>query len=296
MGITLDELRQTDVSSLSLSKRVEAFYKGTNALRDFAETMIIPVIKGQLKLSDRELAAVGTYYRSFAWIQSLVCLNSRIHFQAVAAAARSLYELQLDLRLIVSDSDGDLVQKFHAFVDVERYRSAKNLVDFVDANPSSSLDIDHQRRLVEIPGKGQAIDDLVEKHWGQTKAGTPNRPSHWSGLDRRSIAKKLGPKYEEKYVDTYSYLSWYSHSGSTGYAGLGVEALESGFGRCHSIAQESFIDSTLALSEVLPLRQGIENLFKIIEDLRLFPGKVIVEEQIKQLDQGTQENQAPDGS
>ena len=280
--ITLDDIRNAEITDLTVNQRVEAFYKGTDAIRDFSEKVIVPVLRGQLGLKDRELAAIGTFYRMYAWVHSMVALNSRIHFQAAATAARSIFELQIDLRLLAADRDGPLVEQFHAFKEVERYRVARNIVEYVD-QARCNLDVEPQRELVSRSGMRQHVDKLIVSNWGRTKAGKPRRPDHWSGLNLKDRVKKLGPKYEEKYYEVYPYLSWYTHPGSTAYAGLSEETLELGFGRCHGIAQQSMIDAMLALSEVIPLKAGIEDLRQILEFLENYPGKVIIEEQIEML-------------
>jgi hypothetical protein len=93
--VTFDELEKADVSDLPVRMRIEAFYKGTDALSQFTESKMIPILKGQINLSYKEKAIVGTYYRMYGSVRSLVAMNRRIHFQGAAAAARSLFELLL---------------------------------------------------------------------------------------------------------------------------------------------------------------------------------------------------------
>lgn len=286
MTVTIADIEAADISDLSVHQRVEAFYKGTNAIRDFAQTMVIPVLNNQLNLNDKELAGVGTYYRAYAFINTMVTLNSRVHFQTVASTCRSLFEIEMDLKLLVNDTDGTMVDRFHAFPEIERYRSAKKLVNFADQSGSSTLNIEPQRNLLNSPDIEQRINSKIEEHWGTDRNGRPNWPKHWSGIaNTRAIAHSLGTEFEERYVDAYSYLSWYIHAGSTGYAGLEAETLEAGFGRCHSIAQRSFLNTTMAISELIPLHAGIQNLNSIVERLGTYTGEVIVEEQIQMLEE-----------
>jgi hypothetical protein len=43
---TLEEILQAEVGQLSVRQHVEAFYKGTDAIRHFAQGVMIPVLQG----------------------------------------------------------------------------------------------------------------------------------------------------------------------------------------------------------------------------------------------------------
>lgn len=287
--VTFDELEKADVSDLPIKKRVEAFYKGTEAVSKFAESVMIPVLRGQLNLTDREQALVGTYYRMYAWIRSMVVMNGPIHFQGAAAASRSLFELLLDLKILATDKSSDSVDKFHAFPEVEKYRVAKNLVSFAAAHPRTTIHaIKKQSNFVNAPGRKQSIDASITKHWGTTGKRKPKHPKHWTGRSVRERARKLAQRYEELYLEVYPLYSWYSHSGSTGYAGLDEKALEACFGLSHRVAQKTFLEATLICAQKMRISSAIEGLRDILDDLRLTPGKVIVEEQLKVLEEDKQ--------
>jgi hypothetical protein len=76
--VTFEELEKADVSDLPTRTRVEAFYKGTDAISQFAQSEIIPILRGQINLSDKEKAIVGTYYRMYAWVALHGC-NEQSH-------------------------------------------------------------------------------------------------------------------------------------------------------------------------------------------------------------------------
>jgi Family of unknown function (DUF5677) len=275
---TLKEIQQAEIGQLSVSQRVEAFFKGTDAVRLFAHDVMIPVLCGQLNLNDRELAVIGIYYRMYLRIQSLVALNSSRHFQTAASETRALFELLLDLKLLAGDSDGSMTAKFHAFTEVDRFRVAKQIVDYNAKHPGSGIDDTHQRNLVTKQGKQQAIDRLASTHWGKTKAGNPQRPNHWSGLTMKERAAKCGSAYEELYIESYPFLNWSVHAGSVNYAGLDKNSIESCFGLCHNIAQRCFLDATAITARIVGVEQAVERFDDILETLRRTPGMVLVEE------------------
>lgn len=289
--VTYDEIEKADVSQLPVRTRVEAFYKGTEKISRFTESVMLPLLKGQLNLSDKEKAIVGTYYRMYAWLRSMVTLNSRIHFQGAAVATRALIELLIDIKTIIADKTGDLVEKFHAFPEVEKFRFAKHLVFFKDTHSGiSDIDISLQRAFINKPGKKQDIEKIVIKYWGRNKKGKPNYPRHWTGKDIKKRAEDLGFKYEELYIKCFPFLSWYVHSGSTGYAGFSEEAIDACFGLSHSIAQEIFLEGTLACAQEMKISEAINKFYKFVEDLRLTPGSFLVQELKKSLEKKNQEN------
>ncbi len=283
--VSLEEIQNAEITDLPVRKRIEAFYKGTHAVTKFAEAVMLPVLKGQFNLNDKEKAIVGTYYRMYLWINSMVVMNSRIHFQGAASAARSLFELLLDIKILAADKTGEMVDKFHAFPTIEKFRVADNLISFCDRyKGKTNLDDSRQRSFINKPGKKQNIEQIIIKNWGENKKGKPNRPDHWTGKKIPERAHAVGFEYEELYVDVYHLLSWHIHAGSTGYAGWDEYAIESSFGHSHGIAQRVFLDATITCAKEMKISSAVEKFYRIIEDLRLIPGRVLIKEQIELLE------------
>jgi Family of unknown function (DUF5677) len=286
---TLEEIQQTEVD-LPVSQTVEAFYKGTDAIKQFAEKCMIPVLQGQLNLDEHERAVTGTYYRMYLSILSLVALNRPCYFQTAASESRRLFELLLDLKLLSGDLDGKLTTKFHAFIEVDRFRVAKQVVEYNDLHEKSKIDDTHHRSLFNAEGKKESINQLIVHNWGTTKAGKPNKPEHWSGLKVKERAKQLGSVYEELYIESYPLMSWSVHAGSGNYAGLDKDSLESMLGLSHRISQNCFLEATILAAKVMKIEQVVEGFKDILEDLRLTPGKVIVAEKARIIDAAKNQN------
>ena len=69
-------------------KRAEAFFRGTEALCNFANKHVVPVLLGILSPNDYERALFDTYYRMQFWLLSLEKLDHPKHFQTVLNAVR----------------------------------------------------------------------------------------------------------------------------------------------------------------------------------------------------------------
>jgi hypothetical protein len=286
---TLEEIQQIEVE-LPVSLTVEAFYKGTDAIKQFAQECMIPLLQGQLNLNDHERAVTGTYYRMYLSILSLVALNRPLYFQTAASESRTLFELLLDLKLLVNDSNGTLTARFHAFTEVDRFYVAKKVVEYNDSHDQSSISDIHQRNLLNTPGKEESIKQLIISHWGKTNTGKPKKPDHWSGLKIKERAEHLGSIYEELYIESYPLMSWSVHAGSSNYAGLEKDSLESMLGISHRISQNCFLEATILAAKVMKIEQVVEGFNDILEDLRLTPGKVIVAETAHIIDSAKNRN------
>lgn len=73
---------------------------------------MVPVLNGQLNLSDKEAAILGTYFRFYLCAKGVLSLNDRRFFQLVASAARTGFELLIDLRSLADDPSGKAVEMF----------------------------------------------------------------------------------------------------------------------------------------------------------------------------------------
>jgi hypothetical protein len=279
--VTLEKLKKAKIK-LPLGKQVESFYKGAHALSQFAESKMMPLLRGQLKPNSKEQGLIVTYYRMWAWLKCMVAMNSSIHFQGAAAAARALFELLLDMELLSRDGTGELVRKFHGFPEAQVFRRAENIVSFTDKyRGKTDIDDTQQRAFIGAKGKRAAILRGVAKVWGTTKKGKPHFADHWSGMSVRRRAETLGLKYRALHVQNYALLSYYVHSGLTGIRGFDEEGILVIFGLSHSLAQKSFLDATIICAREMRLSEAIQGFDRILQEAELAPGKVLMEEQIR---------------
>lgn len=276
-----DELKRIESLEWPLHKKVGAFYSASVTIAKFAEEMIIPVLRGQLDLKVREQAVTGTYYRMYAWMKTLGVLNGPIYHQAVAAGARTLFELMLDLKILAEDTTGDDIKKFLAFPEIEKYRVAKKLTEFREANPAlSDVDTGPMRAFLDVPERAADVVLLQTTYYGTDRNAKPIKPSHWTGKKADQRAREAGKQYESWYVELWSLLSWHMHSGSVGYQGLSEDGMHSLFGLAHRHAQIFFLNGTVLCAEAMKLRPAIESFSAFIDRLERMPGEVIVREQL----------------
>ena len=196
---------------------MRSYYRALHESVDFVEQKIIPILSGQLNLSQKEEAILGIFYRVHALASSLTRLNKKIDFNAVAIVARTIFELLLDLKILASPSlSSHDLKKFRAYAEFARFRSADKLLKFQALNPGIEENAffkgDFRKQFVEASGKRTSVESTVVSLWGKDKNGNPKWPDHSTGRNIRERANECGPLYEQKYLEIYSLLNWYAHS------------------------------------------------------------------------------------
>jgi len=197
-----------------------------------------------MQCSEFEDAIVGLVYRIAACLKSLIKMNHPIDIQAVFAAARTILELTLDVKLLVKDPS--LGPQFHAFVFVERFRAAKAVVDFVDSKFAGDRSkAKAERTFICDSARQQKLEHLCRQFgWSDSGKNRPKRVNHWSGLDLYARAERVGIQYQELYRVYYPLFSWNVHAGAVGVSGISAKGIESGFGVAHTVIQDLVYDAT----------------------------------------------------
>ena len=187
------------------------------SIREFDKLELAGILSGIISPTPRESCFLATYYRTAGIIDSLLLLDNPRHFQAAAMLARSLFELAVDIKL--ADKVPNSWAKMIFFVDVEKLRSARKMIEFAKSNPGRTVDVSLQAEFVTKNEK--RIEHNHGTLWPPKKPSTKlPQLKHWSGLDLSERAKLLGDPFDEMYNFQYPRLSWYSHAGLTGVINL----------------------------------------------------------------------------
>jgi hypothetical protein len=127
-SVEIPELTQHDL--------VSSYYDAVCECVDFVQKQIIPVLNGQLNLSQKEEAILGIFYRMHALTSSLSRLDNKLDFNAVATISRTVFELLLDIKILTLPSlTPTELDKFQSFAKIERFRKASKLLEFQAQNP-----------------------------------------------------------------------------------------------------------------------------------------------------------------
>ena len=276
-----------EIPDISAQELLSSYHEGLKEAVDFVQSKVIGVLSGQINLKQQEEAVLGIFYRTHTLASSLVRLNNKIDFGAVASIARTIFELLLDIKLLSSSKvkRKDL-DRFFAFPEVSRYRTASKIVDLQKNHPelanNSLLNSAERRKFVDEPGKASDIEKKVVLLWGRDSKGKPNWPKYWFGRSIRKHAETFGPWYEQEYLEVYSLLSSYTHGGSSGYSGFSDKALESVYGISLEYARKMYIESLLICSNLFNLKEGIESFTQIVTFLKNAPKQILIDYKLKE--------------
>jgi hypothetical protein len=217
---------------IDLGTMPERCYTMLKSLSEFDKLELAGVIRGLLAKTDRDNCFIGNYYRAKAHIETLLSLKSAKDLQTIAMVARGMFELAVDTKLI--DAVPDSVKKILAFSDVEKLRAARKIVKYKAANPAAAVDASIHGAF--IASEAQRIEAERNVVWPGVKKLT-----HWSGLDLAQRVALLKAPFEEIYEVEYPELSWYVHSGLTGFVNLKAESFNMLAGKQNKLAGECFI-------------------------------------------------------
>lgn len=228
----------------NLREEPARFFSTLTSLNNFDKLEIRNVIRGLLNPTQRDICFTANYYRAFANVESVLALNHVKHVQGIASAARGLFEIAVDVALIDQIPQGP--EKMIAHIDVEKMRSAQAISDFKAANPAAQVDATTFQEFIRL--EGTRIIALRDSLW-------PNRPDvqHWSLLKMQKRVEKLGQPFNELYAVEYPRLSWYIHSGLTGFANLQKESFEFMAGIAFTIAVRSYMALMTAIIDEFEL-------------------------------------------
>lgn len=279
--LDLDVIEAADVTALSIEERAAAFFKGTVSIYRLMEQVVCPVVQGQVGKSDYESAVAGTYYRCTLLLRGLTELNDPAHFQIVNSVARTVFELLLDLKVLVSDPA--MADKYFAFSHVAKFRKATQLKEFLDANP----DVDQTQHLDAIKFASDAKRRVeVERdcilHWGTDRRGNPRWPDHWSGKNIADRANDAGLELAEIYRSQFFLQSYYVHAGPAGVQNLSREALIYTFGLAHRLVQRLAAMATQIVADEFHLFSTDLELLKKLTRVSAAAGFYAVESLLEQ--------------
>lgn len=264
-------------SEIELSTMPERCYTMLKSLSEFDKQEVASIVRGLLTRTDRDNCFIVNYYRAKANVETLLSLKNAKDLQAISMVARGMFELAVDVKLIGVVTDA--VKKIGAFSDVEKLRAAKKIVNFKAANPSATVDVGIYQSFVT--SEGARIDAERNKVWPGVK-----KVAHWSGMDLAQRVALLKAPFDEIYEVEYPRLSWYVHSGPTGFVNLKAETFNmlaahqnKLAGECYIVLLESVIDefgiskadgkmkNKLKVAKVLPFTDSPEQAAELQREL-----------------------------
>ncbi|MGH9436688.1 MAG: DUF5677 domain-containing protein [Terriglobia bacterium] len=262
MSIPQPLLPDTSAGGIDLKTMPERCYTMLKSLSEFDKLELAGVVRGLLAKTDRDNCFIGNYYRGKANIETLLSLKSTTDLQAIAMVARGLFELAVDTKLI--DVIPDAVRKILAFSEVEKLRAARKIVKYKAANPAATVDASIHDAF--ITSKATRIEAERKAVWPGLKA-----VNHWSGLDLSQRVARLKAPFDEIYEVEYPELSWYVHSGLTGFVNLKPESFSMLAAKQNKLAGECFVGLLTAIIDEFGIAKADAKKKNKLKLAKLYP-------------------------
>ena len=117
---------------------------------------------------------------------------------------------------------------------MEKLRAARKIVNYKAANPSAAVNA--TIHVAFITSEAARIEAERNTVWPGVKKVT-----HWSGMDLSKRVALLKAPFDEIYEVEYPELSWFVHSGLTGFVNLRAESFNMLAAKQNKLAGECFI-------------------------------------------------------
>lgn len=258
---------ESENRKLSIDKLASASYEELKAIVEVAKKHIEPISSTIKDGNDKEAAIHAIYKRQYAWGKTLIKLDSRSDFQALAAAARSMFELAVDMRLISENKISDCVPKYHSFSEVDRYKRSQQIVTYVkDSRGASRIDDTENQKHINDTATKTKVDQLLNQYW-KNKQGKTHCPVHWSGFGMPNRVALLDIDYQDTYWKLYKSLSWHIHSGTAGYSGFNTDFFYTSAAICFCTCKKMLIDTIRIYAKTFSIDKGLESAGTPIDDL-----------------------------
>jgi hypothetical protein len=164
--------------------------------------------------------------RAIAWLRSLIKLNDPGDFQAVATAARSLFEGAVDVTLMHFDPTENSPEKMDAWELSAKLKYAEAVTRYVSTMGQPPEE--HEKTIMAFVQREQARVEQLRARWWPRKSGAAGHPPRWTGRDLGTDSERaeaLHPSgFLEFYRLRYPQICWNTHgSGAAGIAGVAPE-------------------------------------------------------------------------
>lgn len=270
------------IEELTTHNLISSYHDSLKIANTYVNQNIIGLLKAIISPTNQETALLGSFYRIHSLATSLTRLNKKVDVNAVALIARTLFEIQLDIKFFSEKkiNQNDLGKYFN-FPKIQRYQKAKQIIELQQEHNGISdrtlIPNNIRKSFLEASDINEDIIPTVERIWGKTKKGKPNWPSQWHGQSVYVFAAQFGPIYEQEYLEVYSILSSFTHSGCGAYLNFSESTFESIYGVTLEYSRNLYLDSIVTCSKFFKLDKGIEGFSNTLDSLRNMPISRLVE-------------------
>ena len=198
-----------------------AFLCLVEACDQFATETVNPLLQSLKGMDQRRTIFAGLHYRIQGFCKTVMLLKNAAHQQSITSAERSVLEHYVDMELLHRNMFKDGIERFTAFIDVQKLKAARRVTKFFADNPNLDTKPSYATPHQDFIKNWESLtESKAEILWGKTKAGKPVLPEHWSQMNLPDRAEKLGKDVELRVVRGYDVRNFAVHTGLAGVVNL----------------------------------------------------------------------------
>jgi hypothetical protein len=226
----------------------DAQFRSCGVLHDFIDRVVLRAVEQAVDRADPLQATCRAYmYRVATWLSTLSKLNHPSDVQAIDAAARSLFEVVIDLTLLRYDRDDNPIQKmldWELSARFKRFQLRRPVLE--------TMSDEHSKRLAAVAKDCIETNDTrvqaARAKWGWDHNKNAH-PSRWTGRNLFDDAKRCdevskSTAHANHHRLRHTDLCWNTHgSAFAGVRGLDDHAVVAGVAQslkdCFRMAREA---------------------------------------------------------
>jgi hypothetical protein len=201
-----------------------AQFGGCQIVAAFIDEQVRAPVQTAAPTSQSKMVGYVMLLKVIGWLRSIDKLREPADYQAAAACVRSLFEIGVDLTLLVHANTEHPMEKLLAWERSAKLRHAETMRRYLEGQ--KELPVGETTPMLDFANRfRQNIEAERERYWPAQPGKKSQHPARWTGRtlsDDAEEADSLSPKgFVRFYRLRYQQICWHVHgSGTLGLSGI----------------------------------------------------------------------------
>ena len=247
-------------------RTIDRFFHGLQWLVQLDKAEIRSVVARTPELTPKRELLVLNYDRAALNMELLATLSNSRQVQAIVILTRAVFELAVEVKLI--EISPDAVPKIRLFDEVQKLKTARNIVAYASKNPHAAVHWKTQEEFIR--SRGKVIDEAKKRMWPKKDGEARQDFSHWTLKNLRIRAEELKEPFHEIYETQYSAMNFFAHPGTTGVRGIDAAAFAMLVGQSYKIAADCYAEILHLIVDEFDIQASDGAIKDKIRDVRIY--------------------------
>lgn len=236
----------------------------------------MPVIS---KSDPSELIIAEAYGRTHGLLNAILALNNDSLILGIPPLTRTLFEAYIDLVLLIGDSNlkiENAKEKLELDSSIQACISSKRYIEAFSGRENDQI---RQARISMcekyLSENEQTIMDKMKLLYPERK-NDEDFPKRWYACKHadknvkgiEELTRAMGTPYHDMFIETYSFLSRFVHSGSSSYRVGSSDYFMRSFIRCHDHTYHMMIKSVKLICRKFAIKVDFEEAVLDIDRMK----------------------------